>query len=183
MTSPYRPEFEAGLAALARVGERMKAQGCLLPVLVGGGAVEIYSNSAIMTGDFDLSTARQDVFEQALREEGFLRPSGPGMATRGWIHPDLQLGFEVVSDRLLDGNADRDRIRLISVGDAGEIAVISVEDMIADRMGQYASGTAREMFDQAKALFRLYPDADRDYMERRIREETAGDYGIDTLEG
>jgi hypothetical protein len=180
--SPYRPEFEAGLAALARVGERMKGHGCLLPVLVGGGAVEIYSNSAIMTGDFDLSTARQDVFEQALRDEGFIRPSGPGTATRGWIHPDLKLGFEVVSDRLLDGNADRDRIRLISVGDAGEIAVISIEDMIADRMGQYASGTARDMLDQAKALFRLYPDADRDYMERRIREETAGDHGIDTLE-
>lgn len=183
MTSPYRPEFEAGLSALARVGERMKAQGCLLPVLVGGGAVEIYSNSAIMTGDFDLSTARQDIFEQALRDEGFVRPSGPGMATRGWIHPDLKLGFEVVSDCLLDGNADRDRIRLVGIGEDGVVAVISVEDMIADRMGQYASGTARDMLDQAKALFRLYPDADRDYMERRIREETAGDHGIDALEG
>jgi len=182
VTSPYRPEFEAGLAALARVAERMKAQGCLPPVLVGGGAVEIYSNSAIITGDFDVSTARQDLFEEALREEGFVRPSGPGKATRGWIHPELKLGFEVVSDQLLDGNAERDRVRRISIGDAGDITVISVEDMIADRMGQYASGTAREMLDQAKALFRLYPDADRDYMERRIREETAGDYGIDTLE-
>ncbi|WP_420137987.1 hypothetical protein [Sphingomonas sp.] len=182
MTSPYRPEFEAGLVALARVGERMRARGCLLPVLVGGGAVEIYSNSAIMTGDFDLSTARQDVFEQALLAEGFIRPSGPGVATRGWIHPDLKLGFEVVSDRLLDGNADRDRVRRITIDGAGEIAVIAVEDIIADRMGQYASGTARDMFDQAKALFRLYPDADRIYMERRIREETAGDHGIDALE-
>jgi hypothetical protein len=182
VTSSYRPEFEAGLAMLARVGERMRAQGCLLPVLVGGGAVEIYSNSAIMTGDFDLSTARQDMFEQALRAEGFIRPSGPGVATRGWIHPDLKLGFEVVSDRLLDGNADRDRIRRISIGEAGEIAVIAVEDIIADRMGQYASGTARDMLDQAKALFRLYPDTDRAYMDRRIREETAGDHGIDTLE-
>lgn len=53
--------------------------------------------------------------------------------------------------------------------------------MIADRMGQYGSGTARDMLGQALALFRLYPDADHDYMERRIREETAGDYGIDAL--
>lgn len=181
--SPYRPEFEAALAALARVGHRMQGQGYLLPVLVGGAAVELYSGSAIATGDFDICTARQDIFEQALREEGFVRPRGPGTATRGWIHPELKLGFEVVSDTLLDGNADRDRIRLISIGSDGEIAVISVEDMIADRMGQYASGTARDMLDQAKALFRLYPDADRDYMERRIREETAGDYGIDTLQG
>jgi len=182
MTGPYRPEFEAALAVLARVGERMKAEGCLLPVLVGGAAVELYCGNAIATGDFDLSTGRQDVFEEALRAEGFIRPSGPGMATRGWIHPELKLGFEAVSDRLLDGNADRDRIRLIRVGDAGVIAVISVEDMIADRMGQYASGTARDMLGQAKALFLLYPDADRAYMERRIREETAGDYGVDALE-
>jgi hypothetical protein len=181
--SPYRPEFEAGLILLARVGERMRRAGCLLPVLVGGGAVELYSNSAITTGDFDLSTPRQDLFEEALQAEGFIRPSGPGLATRGWIHPDIKLGFEVVSDSLLDGNADRARVRRISMGDAGEVAVISVEDMIADRMGQYGSGTARDMLGQARALFRLYPDADSDYMERRIREETAGDYGIDALRG
>jgi len=182
VTSPYRPEFEAGLAALARVAERMKAQGCLPPVLVGGGAVEIYSNSAIITGDFDISTARQDVFEQALREEGFVRPSGAGKATRGWIHPELKLGFEVVSDRLLDGNAERDRVRRISIGDEGEIAVISVEDMIADRMGQYASGTARDRLDQARLLLRLNPDVDKVYLDRRIREESSGDYGVSDIE-
>ncbi len=179
--SPYRPEFEAGLHLLARVSERMRQAGCLPPVLVGGGAVEIYSGSAITTGDFDLSTPRQDLFEAALQAEGFIRPSGPGMATRGWIHPDVRLGFEVVSDTLLDGNADRSRVRMISIGDAGRVAVISVEDIIADRMGQYGSGTARDMLGQARALFRLYSDVDRDYLERRIREETAGDYGIDAL--
>lgn len=48
-------------------------------------------------------------------------------------------------------------------------------------MGQYASGTAPMMFAQAKHLFDLYPDADLVYMDVRIRYETAGDYGIDTL--
>jgi hypothetical protein len=42
-------------------------------------------------------------------------------------------------------------------------------------MGQYASGTAREMLEQSRDLFALYPDADRAYMERRIRYETGGD--------
>jgi len=42
--------------------------------------------------------------------------------------------------------------------------------------------TAREMLAQAQALFHLYPDADRAYMEKRIREETAGDHGIEALE-
>lgn len=179
----YRPEFEAALTLFARVSEAMRAEGYLAPVLVGGGAVELYSNSAITTGDFDIVTARQDDFERLLRAHGFIRPSGPGMATRGWIHPDLMLGFEVVSSTLLDGLAERDRVRLISVGDAGVIEVIAVEDMIADRMGQYASGTAAEMLEQARRLFRLYADVDRAYMDRRIRDETAGEHGIEDLEG
>jgi hypothetical protein len=62
-----------------------------------------------------------------------------------------------------------------------ELAIIAIEDMIADRLGQYASGTAPEMLQQARTLFSLYPDADLIYMERRIREETAGKHGIEIL--
>jgi hypothetical protein len=180
--STYRPAFEDALRLFARVSEAMKARGFQAPVLVGGAAVEIYSNSAINTGDFDIVTAAQTEFEEELQRHGFVRPSGPGKATRGWVHPRLQLGFEVVSATLLDGMAERERVRLIKVGDDGVIALISIEDMIADRMGQYASGTAREMLEQAKTLFGLYPDADCGYMEKRIRFETEGEYGVDTLE-
>jgi hypothetical protein len=143
--SPYRPEFEAAIRLFARVSEGMKAQGFGAPVLVGGAAVEFYSGSAIMTGDFDIVTAWQDEFEDELVRHGFVRPSGAGMATRGWIHPELRLGFEVVSSTLLDGLADRERVVMISAGGDGDVAFLSVEDMISDRMGQYASGSAPEM--------------------------------------
>ena len=179
--SPYRPEFEAALRVFGRVSEGMRAAGHLPPVLVGGGAIELYSASAITTGDFDVVTSRQDVFEAVLLDHGFSRLPGSGHVAGGWIHAELRLGFEVVGDSLLDGNADRARIRLIDLGADGRIAVISLEDVIADRMGQYASGTAVEMRDQARALYRLYPDADLDYMDRRIREETSGDHGIESL--
>lgn len=178
----YRPQFEAALRAFARVSERMKRHKLSAPVLVGGAAVELYSSSAIATGDLDISTPWQDDFETALQAEGFVRPRGAGQATRGWVHPDLGLGFEVVSDTLLDGNADRARVRLIDFGADGQIAVIAVEDMIADRMGQYASGTARDMLGQAQRLFQLHPDSDPGYLDRRIREESSGDYGINDLE-
>lgn len=178
---PLRPEFEAALRLFARVSEDMKAQGYQAPVLVGGGAVELYSNSAVMTGDFDIVTGRQQAFEEILQHHGFVRPSGAGMATRGWIHPELALGFEVVSGTLLGGHADRDRIRLIDISPDGEIALISIEDMIADRMGQYASGSAPDMLEQARCLFALHSDVDLDYMERRIRQESAGDHGVEDL--
>lgn len=178
----YRPEFEEALRLFGRASEAMKARGFLAPVLVGGAAMEIYSNSAINTGDFDIVTGRQAEFEEELQRLGFVRPSGAGSATRGWVHPALQLGFEVVSGSLLDGMADRGRVRLIDLGEDGEAAVISVEDMIADRVGQYASGAAPDMFEQARRLFILHADADRDYMERRIRHESAGEYGVADLQ-
>jgi hypothetical protein len=178
-----RPEFEEALRLFGRASEAMKTRGFLAPVLVGGAAVEIYSNSAISTGDFDIVTGRQQEFEEELRRLGFVRPSGPGIATRGWVHPDLRLGFEVVSNTLLDGMAERERVRLIDLGEDGEAAVISVEDMIADRMGQYASGAAPDMLDQARRLFILHADADLAYMEKRIRHESVGAYGIADLQG
>jgi hypothetical protein len=115
-------------------------------------------------------------------QHGFARPKGAGLSLRGWVHPELKLGFEVVGSRLLDGLADSNFLRVIELGDHGAVAVISVEDLIADRMGQYASGSANEMFGQAKALFQLSQGLDRDYMDRRIREETAQDYGVQDLE-
>ena len=180
-TPSYRPEFEAALRLFARVSEAVVARGLSRPVIVGGAAVELYSRSAIATGDFDIVSATQPEFEEELQRQGFVKPSGPGVATRGWVHPDLALGFEVVSGRLHDGMAERERVVMIDVAPDGEAAFISLEDMIADRMGQYASGTAREMLGQARKLFALFPDADLDYMERRIRYESAGDYGVADL--
>ena len=48
-------------------------------------------------------------------------------------------------------------------------------------MGQYASGTARDRIDQARVLFAFHPNLDRAYLDRRIREETMGDYGVEDL--
>ena len=178
----WRPQFEAALVKLAEISEDLDARGIRPPVLVGGGAVELYTQGAVNTGDFDLVTVLQPEFEAVLAEHGFTRPSGPERATRGWIHRDLALGFEVVGSQLLDGLADRDLIRIIEIGDRGAIAVISIEDLIADRMGQYASGSANEMLGQAIALFALSQGLDIEYMERRIREETAHGYGVQDLE-
>lgn len=180
--SLYRPEFEAGLRLLARISRAMDRAGFRPPVLVGGAAVEIYTHGAVTTGDFDLACGRQDVLEALMQEHGFVRPTGPGMATRGWIHPGLKLGFECVSDTLLDGMADRDMVQIVSLASDGEVAVIAPEDIIADRMGQYASGSAPEMLGQARALFAICEGLDLHYMERRIGEETGGEYGLQDLQ-
>lgn len=166
----------------ARVSWALSAQGYEAPVLVGGAAVELYSTGAILTGNFDIVTARQAAFESVLQEHGFVRPSGLGVATRGWVHPEFRLGFEVVSSTLLDRLADRERIKMIDLGEDGSASIISLEDMIADRMGQFALKTAPEMLDQACALAARHSDMDRAYLTRRIIEETAGELSIEDLE-
>lgn len=180
--SAYRPQFEAALRLFARVSEAMKARGLSRPVLVGGAAAEYYSASALTTGDFDMCSPAQPALEEELQHFGFIRPSGAGKSLRGWIHPELGLGFEIVANVPMDGNVDAAHIVLIeNMTPGAAFAIISVEDLIADRMGQYASGTARDRLDQARALFSLNPDIDLDYLERRIREESFGDYGIEDI--
>lgn len=48
---PWRPEFLDALRMLARVSEALARRGLPRPVLVGGGAVEFYTGSEVMTGD------------------------------------------------------------------------------------------------------------------------------------
>jgi hypothetical protein len=71
---------------------------------------------------------------------------------------------------------------VIEVDGAGSVAVIAVEDLIADRMGQFASGSADEMLVQARVLYQLSSSLDLSYMDRRIAEETAQTYGVHDLE-
>ena len=181
--SPWRSEFLDALRMLARLSEALARRGLPRPVLVGGGAVEFYTGSAVMTGDIDVTSPVQPELEEELRKLGFVRPSGPGKSTRGWVHPDIGLGFEVVGNSPMRDTPDEIRIRLVEPIDREPpVRILSLEDMIADRMGQYASGTAREMLEQARQLLPLVSEANRDYLERRIRTETMGDYGVEDLE-
>lgn len=182
-TSTYRPEFEAALRLFAQVSEAMAARGLRRPILVGGAAAEFYTQSAISTGDFDLCTFRQDELGEEMAKLGFVRPSGVGQMLKGWVHPDLKLGFEVVADTPMDGNFDAATLVLVENTGEGAFVVISAEDLIADRMGQYASGSAPDRLAQARTLFGLQSSLDLDYLARRIAEEAGNDYGIEDLEG
>jgi hypothetical protein len=158
------------------------AAGHARPVLVGGGAVEFYTGGTITSGDFDLVTGAQSALEAALVEVGFRREDRAGRLLRGLYHPTLAIGVEVVSGTLFDGSTDRGRILIVEIG-GHELALPPVEDMIADRMGQHAA-TSRgvpEMLQQAVALFLLAEEVDQTYLDRRIRDETVGRFGLADL--
>jgi hypothetical protein len=182
--STYRPEFVAALALLAQAFEEVVAAGYDRPIIVGGAAVEFYTGGAVASGDFDVLTAAQAELEAALIRRGFRRLSEPGTLTRGLHHPDFGIGFEVVSGQLFDGAADRGRTRVVPI-DTNAVRFPAVEDMIADRMGQFAApvrGDA-EMLGQAIVLYRiarhnLEHPLDTQYLDQRIKHETAGSYDL-----
>jgi hypothetical protein len=180
-SSPWRPELLTALRLLARLSEALHKRGLPRPILVGGAAVEYFTGSALMTGDVDLASPVQPELEEELVRLGFTKPEGLGHTPLGWVHPDLGLGFEVVASTPMDGTVDYRRILLVQGLADTPFAMIPVEDLIADRMGQYASGSAPEMLGQARTLFGLHPTLDIPYLERRIREETGGDLGIEDL--
>jgi hypothetical protein len=73
----WRPQFEAALEKLAEISSAMDELDLKPPILVGGGAVELYTQGAVNTGDFDLVSTQQTALETIMMKHGFIRPSGP----------------------------------------------------------------------------------------------------------
>lgn len=176
----FRPEYIEALDLIARASDRVVEMGGMRPIVVGGAAVEFYTGGAIASGDFDLVAIRDDLLAHALAEQGFKRPT-IGLL-RGWVHPGLLIGVECVGDVLMDGKADRQKCRLVDVsGHRAEFTPL--EDIIADRMAQHEADPMRDdMKGQAVAIYRLADELDRDYLEKRIRDETAGRLGVKELD-
>ncbi|PWR18425.1 hypothetical protein [Zavarzinia aquatilis] len=178
----YRPEFLEGLALIAKAATAAVKSGGTPPILVGGAAVEFFTGGAITSGDFDLWTASENLLRRNLLIVGFKDEDRRGHLARGFYHPDLDMGVELVSGTLFDGRCDRSRLVMATIGDAA-IHLPPVEDLIADRMGQYNSAPRKvpAMREQAAILYLLADDLDEAYLERRIREDTAGDFGLSDL--
>jgi hypothetical protein len=117
-----------------------------------------------------------------LQEVGFRQKDRAGWKRGGFYHPALLIGVEFVSGAYFDGYGDRARIRLLDL-ESGAIPVAAVEDLIADRMGQWEAANRRapEMLRQAQLLMALAGELDDTYLDRRIREETAGGCNLSAL--
>lgn len=175
--------FKEALSLLAEAVAKVRSAGGAEPVLVGGGAVEFYTAGGFLSGDLDLVAPETEAIEEALISVGFDRPTGPGQPRRGVFHPGLGMGVEVVSGALMDGQADRARIKVINIGHDRSFKIIPPEDLIADRMAQAVSTRIpdQRMVAQAVLLYRLVQNLDEDYLDKRVKFETGADAGLAIL--
>lgn len=141
--------------------------------------MEFYTVGNFVSGDFDLWTTGEHALERALLNVGFRREDRPGWSRRGFYHPDFLMGVEMVSGDLFDGRSEKARVTIVDVGE-GEVRFVPVEDLIADRLGQYAANPlgSPDMLQQASYLFQIASDLDRPYLDLRIKAETAGDFDL-----
>ena len=143
-------------------------------VLVGGAATAIYTAGAFPSGDFDVVATNDPAFAAAMLMHGFRREDGAGCLLGGFYHPDYPAyGVQQVSGALFDGRADRGRLVRMVVRAEWSVVLPSIEDMIADRLGQHAAAPASDdsRLRQAQMLFHLAAKPDIDYLKRRITEE------------
>jgi hypothetical protein len=166
-------DYWTALELLAKASSRFHSETGNFVVIVGGAAVSFYTHGAVLSGDFDMVADLG--FEPYLLAEGFRKEERQGRLLKGYYHPSVPLlGFEFVSGALFDGKADWDKLLAVPQTDGAEVVFPAIEDLIADRLGQYASSNNKDktMLSQASLLFELAFECDVAYLKRRIIEET-----------
>lgn len=97
------------------------------PVLVGGAAVELFTGGAYVTGDLDFVGDVPDTVARRLRAEGFRRGG------RHWLHEAAELFVEFPGSSL---GAEEEAVQLEIGGHC--LTVVSLEDLLVDRLGCWA---------------------------------------------
>jgi len=177
---PLPDDYMAALEQLAAVFSEYHEVTGWTAVLVGGAAAAIYTDGQFPSGDFDIVAAGTDALDKLMVKHGFIPEDRQGYLHVGFYHPRHPgYGFQHVSGALFDGRADRARMVRLAVRPSGEIALPAIEDMIADRLGQYAEAPPSDdsRLRQARALFALAPVLDHDYLQRRVGDE-GGDLAL-----
>lgn len=177
-------DFLLVLQRLAEAFEALRQATGEAAVLVGGAAVELYTGGAYSTGDFDVHVSDAEAFRACLLAAGFIREDQPGHLQNFWYLPDVpRYGVQIVSGALFDGRCERTRLHLLTTESGAAFALPPVEDLIADRLGQYAvaSPTDDSMLLQARLLLSLAEAIDAAYLRKRVRDE-GGDISLLALE-
>jgi len=127
-------------------------------VLVGGGAVELYTAGAYVTGDVDLVGDRESILP-LLEAAGFRR------VDRLFMREDLELAVDLVGLDLRSGETVKE-----TVVRGYNVPTVSREDVIVDRLLAAEYWKSRTDWEQAVLLYQAHQSTlDRTTLEARAR--------------
>jgi excisionase family DNA binding protein len=143
------------------------------PVVVGGHAVEFYSDGDYPTLDIDLAGSSEPI-AHVLSEWGFEREG------RHWFDDALNIVVEVPGGHLSPAQLEH----VASVRSQGVTAyVIGIEDLIVDRLAACVFWKHEDSCDWARTLIKGSTEMDLDYLRQRAAEEEVLERLESMLEG
>jgi hypothetical protein len=138
---------------LAEISEKLS--GNKKPILVGGSAVEFYTRGTCKSIDIDLLGDR----ETLVKLLGFSKTG------RHWFYTK-DIGIEIVGS-----SAEGRRVNEV-LHEGKLIRIISIEDLIVDRLNACKHWKSQYDCEQAQVLAGAYLDnLDMDYLKSRMKEE------------
>lgn len=132
------------------------------PIVVGGSAVDFYTEGIFPSYDIDLIGNRK-IIGEILENIFCFKRSG-----RHWINEQIGIYVEVPGDHLA-GN--RDKVTTIKVNDL-KLYVIGIEDLIIDRMAACSEWKSDTDCKQAYYMLKYYHSRiDFDYLNTKAKDE------------
>ena len=133
------------------------------PVIVGGCALEFYSTGGYTTGDIDIIYSDSKLVAKKLEKWGFSKKG------RHWLNEELDILLEIAGSYLSDD--EEKRITIVEI-EGLKIYLISIEDLIIDRLNAFVHWKSSDDGYWAKELFFIYgKKLDLKYLYRRCSEE------------
>jgi len=132
------------------------------PIVVGGSAVDFYTEGIYPSLDIDLVGNRKIIGEVLENTFGF-RPSG-----KAWINEQIGLSVEVPDSHLA---GDKDKLTVIKI-EGLKVYVIGIEDLIIDRINGCVHWKSQTDCAQAQFMIKYYRDRlDFNYLKKKAKEE------------
>lgn len=159
---------------VAIITREMTKAGAAEPIIVGGEALEIYTQGSYTSGDIDLKAS--ELLCRLLEQAGF-RSNGSG----NFYHAGLDIYVDWLGPNFdIPGQEEvRERALTIRLGDDEYVKVISIEDLIVDRLNaaKHANDADSRMW--AETLFLVAGNGsiplDLDYLDRIAHFEDVHD--------
>jgi hypothetical protein len=112
---------------VALLSEEMTRRGAEQPIVVGGEALELYTQGRYTTGDIDIK-GQKETLEAVLGDWGFVKEG------RVWVSGEYDLYIDWLGGSLDEGAEAERRTNSIAIAPGLEVRVISFEDLIVDRL-------------------------------------------------
>lgn len=153
---------------MAVFSREMQRRTGRMPIIVGGEALEIYTQGGYSTGDMDIKAPKEEA-ERLLREMGFARKG------RLFVNAGLGLYVDWLGESLEEGPEAEARTNLVELGGGLSVRVVSFEDLLIDRLLAAASWGDKDSRLWAESLYKVARKGgfalDYEYLRRRAEAE------------